>query len=419
MLIAPVNFNHGLAMASGKKRILIFLTRIPYPPIDGTRSKILNNVVKGLAGDFDLEFLIVTDEVPLESHIRFLEENYGRVIVFSFKRWRFAFRAPRYLLSTTPIQVGYCFHWEAEAWFNANLAKYDAVYVHQIRLGRYLEKIRETERGRLLIDFNDAISLTYSKGKKFASAFWRVVYGLEEKRVRRYEVSLLENFKNFSVVSEGDRRYLKDNANGSSNGIRFECIPHGIDSQILNYAPRFGKSIAFMGNLGYPPNQDAVDYFCSRIWPRLKASVPDLRFVVIGKGADGLERRYPDVSFAGFVKDPYKLIAECSAFVAPVRFGAGVQTKLLEAMAVGVPVVTTPIGAQGIVGARDGENLFAVEEDPDEWVRVLSGLVNDRSVAMKVGEEGKRLVASRHSDVVAQKEFNRVFLEITANQKSH
>lgn len=403
-------------MNKAKKRVLIFLTRIPYPPVDGTRSKILNNVVKGLAGDFDLEFLIVTDEVPTEPQIRFLEQNFGRVFVFMFKRWRFAFRALRYLFSSFPLQVGYFFNKRADAWFRANVAKYDAVYVHEIRLGRYLERLRETERGRLLIDFNDAISLTYSNGKKFASAFWRVIYGLEEKRVRRYEVSLLEHFKHFSVVSEDDRRYLKGNANGSSNGIRFECIPHGIDSQILNHVPHFGRNVTFMGNLGYPPNQDAVDYFCSRIWPRLKASVPDVRFIVIGKGQKSLEKKYPGVCFTGFQEDPHKLIAESSVFVAPVRFGAGVQTKLLEAMAVGVPVVTTPVGAQGIVGARDGENIFVVDEEKvDEWVRLLSSLLSDTSVARKVGDRGKCLIAARHSDVAAQTEFNRVFLEITAS----
>jgi glycosyltransferase involved in cell wall biosynthesis len=174
-----------------------------------------------------------------------------------------------------------------------------------------------------------------------------------------------------------------------------------------------------MGNLRYPPNQDAVEYFCEYIWPPLKAKVPDVGFVVIGSGKEALEKRYPDISFTGFHGNPYKLIAECSVFVAPTRFGAGVQTKLLEAMAVGVPVVTTPLGVRGILGAQDGKNIFVIDEKkPDEWVRVLSGLLSDTSVAMRVGDEAKRLIESRHSDIVAQEQFNRVFSEITASNRN-
>lgn len=403
-------------MDSEKKRILIFLTRIPYPPIDGTRSKILNNVIKGLTKHFGLDFLIVSDESVTDSQVKFLEDNFGRVYVFSFKRWRFSFRALRYLLSSFPLQVGYFFNKKADAWFKTNIQRYDGVYVHELRLGRYLEGLGGKDRSRLVIDFNDAISLTYERGKAFSSSFWRLIYGLEEKRVRRYEMLLLGRFKNFSVVSEEDRRYLRGNANGSSNHIRFECIPHGVDSEILKYSPSFGKRIVFMGNLGYPPNRDAVDYFCGRIWPLLKSKVPDVRFIVIGKGKSTLEKKYPDISFLGFQENPHELIAQCSIFVASVRFGAGVQTKLLEAMAVGVPVVTTPLGAQGILGAKDGENIFVIEVgELDEWVRVLSALLRDVSFAMKVGGQAKRLIESRHTDVVAQKEFERVFSEITAS----
>src|SRR6266480_2088257 len=151
-------------MDAETKRILVFLTRIPYPPVDGTRSKVLNNVVKGLATHFALDFLIVTDEAVKDSQVEFLEENYGHVLVFPFRSWHFAFRAPRYVFSSFPMQVGYYFNRRADAWFKANLHRYDAVYVHELRLGRYLEGLHREERERLLIDFNDAISLNYVRG---------------------------------------------------------------------------------------------------------------------------------------------------------------------------------------------------------------------------------------------------------------
>jgi glycosyltransferase involved in cell wall biosynthesis len=409
-------------MGTEKERILLFLTRIPYPPIDGTRSKILNNVVKGLATQFELDFLIVTSEIPKQDQIRFMEENFGRVFIFSFKRWRFILRALGYLFSSLPIQVGYYFHKEANTWFKSNLHMYNAVYVHGLRLGRYLEGLQEKERARLLIDFNDAISLNYKEAKKFAPLLWRLIYTLEEKRVREYEVWLLRNYKNFSIVSENDRRYLSASIAHFQEqlDIRFEYIPHGVDSQLLNYSGNFGRKIVFMGNLAYPPNRDAVNYFCRHIWPLLKSVVPDVRFIVIGNGKRFLEKRYPDILFTGFLENPYKLIAECSIFVAPLRFGAGVPTKLLEAMAIGVPVVTTPLGAQGILGARDGVNIFVLEKgEPGTWVTLLKELLGNSSLAMKVGRQAKRLVESQYSDIIAQEQFRKFFAEIATPRSAH
>jgi len=405
-----------------KERILLFLTRIPYPPIDGTRSKILNNVVKGLAPQFELDFLIVTDELPKQDHICFMEEHFGRVFIFSFKRWRFIVKAISSLFSSLPMQAEYYFNKRVNTWFRLNLHRYNAVYVHGLRLGRYLEGLQEKDCARLLIDFNDAISLNYQEAKKFASPIWRLIYTLEEKRVREYEARLLRNYKNFSVVSENDRRYLRASLVHvpEQESIRFEYIPHGVDSKLLNYSANFGRKIVFMGNLAYPPNRDAVNYCCAQIWPLLKSIVPDVRFIVIGNGKRFLEKRYPDIFFTGFLENPYELIAECSIFVAPLRFGAGVPTKLLEAMAIGLPVVTTPLGAQGIVGARDGVNIFIIDKGPPStWVTLLIELLANSSLAMKVGRQAKRLVELQYSDIIAQEQFRKLFAEIASPRSTH
>ena len=409
-------------MGIEKERILLFLTRIPYPPIDGTRAKILNNVVEGLTSKFDLDFLIVTDEAPQKDQIHFMEENFGRVFVFPFKRWSFILRAFAYLFSHLPIQVGYFFIPEAETWFKSNLHKYSAVYVHSLRLGKYLQGLQEKDRVRLLIDFNDAISLNYKEARKFATPLWRFLYMLEQKRVFAYEQFLLRNFPNFSIVSDSDRQYLRTGLSSlpQDTNIRFEYIPHGVDSRLFTYSSSFGRNIVFMGNLAYPPNRDAVKYFCECIWPLLKAAVPDVRFTVIGNGNDGLQKKYPDVLFTGYLQNPYELIAESSVFVAPLRFGAGVPTKLLEAMAIGVPVMTTPLGAQGIAGAADGVNMFIIEpQQSDNWVDLLKELLDNPSLARRVGRQARQLVESKYSDSIAQEQFKRLFTEITKLGNEH
>ncbi len=400
-----------------KNKILIFLTRVPYPPVDGTRFKVFNNVIQGLSLDFDLEFLIVTDDRVKGSQIEYLEANFGKVHLFLHAKWRFYWNAFKSIFSALPIQSGYYYFREVRDWFLGNEKKYDALYIHTIRLGRYAEELNSAGRGKVLLDFNDAISLNYKEGKKFASPFWRAVYSVEEERVENYETKLLTEFRYFNVASRRDKEYLLENH--SHAGLRrdfvFENIRHGIDSRILQYE-WVGKnnSLVFMGNLKYPPNADAVSYFLKDLWLEMKREIPSLKLTIIGEKDSLGFGDHEDVLFTGFVNDPYEIISESGVFIAPLRFGAGTPTKILEAMALGIPVVTTPLGAGGIDGLKDGKDLFVEGiDDREGWIKTVRSLLGNHNLARRVGDEGRKFVMENYLDKRSREEFRKLFHRIT------
>lgn len=403
-------------MGNNKKKVLIFLTRLPYPPVDGTRLKILSNLIRGLGQEFDLEFCIVTDDKVDEYQIDYLEDNFGSVHLFKYAKWRFYVKAIASVFSTMPIQAGYYYFEEARKWFLANAKNYDAIYIHTLRLARYAEKLKPAEIEKIVIDFNDAISLNYKEGKKFASPLWRIVYSIEESRIRKYETKLLSEFKYFNVTSARDKQYLLNNYNksGLKNDFVFENIRHGIGSKVLQYHwERKDNSLIFMGNLKYPPNTDAVRFFLKNMWPAINEKA-DFKFVVIGdKGALDFGEN-ENVVFTGFVDDPYSMIAKSSVFVAPLRFGAGTPTKILEAMAIGIPVITTPLGILGIDGAENGVNVLSAKvDDVKEWIRCINLLIADSRFAHQLGSSGRDLVAANYTDKTSQQKFIELFRRVT------
>ncbi len=403
-------------MEKNKKKVLIFLTRVPYPPVDGTRFKIFNNVILGLKPAFDLEFCVVTDDCVKAEQVKYLEDNFGPVHLFTFPKWRFYGNALKMFFSRLPLQAGYYYFRDVQQWFLNHLGDYDAVYAHTLRVGRYLERLSESDRRKILVDFNDAISLNYREGKRFASPLWRMIYSVEEARIRRYEARLLTEFHYFNIASRRDREYLLENVarGGRRKDIIFENIPHGVDSKLLNYTWQGqGNSLVFMGNLKYPPNADAVRFFLARLWPALKAGIPSLRVTIIGNG-DGLNFGAPkDATFTGFVDDPYKIIAASRIFIAPLRFGAGTPTKILEAMAVGIPVITTPLGASGVEGAENGRNLLVVGvNDVEGWIRAIKSILEDNRLAERIGVAGRQFVTDNYLDKSSQRAFVRLFGEI-------
>lgn len=401
-------------MKEDGKKILMFLTRMPYPPVDGTRFKILKNVLEGLKPDFDLEFCIITDDAVEESQIKFLEKNFGSVRLFTPPRWRFYWNAFKTFFLRFPIQSGYYYFPAVGAWFLRNEKEYNAVYLHTLRLGRYAEALDEPRKRKVLFDFNDAISLNYHEGKKFASSLWRVIYSLEEKRIKRYETKLLGEFHYFNVASQRDKEYLLGNYSAAGlpeRDIVFKNIKHGIDSKILHYVWKGGSdSLVFMGNLRYPPNTDAVVHFLKNLWPEIKRRIPSLKLTIIGR-KDNLDLGDgDDVTFMGFVDDPYRLIAESGVFIAPLRFGAGTPTKILEAMALGIPVVTTPLGVRGIEGAENSKNLLVGEvDDAEGWAKMVESLLNGGDLARRIGGAGREFVAKHYVDKQSQAEFRKLF----------
>lgn len=401
-----------------QKKILIALFRLPYPATDGTRFKILHNLIEGLSEDYDLEFFVVNISRYHPENIAYLEKNYGKVHFFDHSKIEFLINDIPALWTGLPHQ-SQAFHFtDAQHWLDDHIHEYDAVYIHEIRMTEYFIHYDDDMKQKFLVDFNDAISMNYRQGTKTMNIFKKLFYAWEGFLVARYESLVLKNFKHFSIVSERDKNYLLDNLvkSNSKNIDRvddFSVIHHGapIGEQI---AVTDAEKIFFMGSLDYEPNQDALTYFLENIWSKILEKSPTCELLVIGGGSVPTRfRSYQNVVFLGFVPDVFQVIARCRALVAPIRFAGGTPSKILEAMGYGIPVITTPTAAAGIPELIHETNAIIISEsDTQAWADAIHRLFTDNLFKQKLATNGRQLILESYSQPAAQEAFRKRFAGI-------
>jgi glycosyltransferase involved in cell wall biosynthesis len=203
-------------------------------------------------------------------------------------------------------------------------------------------------------------------------------------------------------------------------GLRIEGIPNGVDADF--YRPGNGapepKSIVFEGNMMFGPNVDAARYLCESIVPRIVSRHPDLRVYIVGRDPAPRVRALAsnNVVVTGTVPDVRDYLWRSSVFVCPMRLGAGIKNKVLQAWAVGMPVVATS-EALGGLDARDGENVF-VRDSPSLFADTVAELLNDPTRGRVVAAGGRKTAVEHYSWWAQAHRFELLFedlIERTAN----
>jgi glycosyltransferase involved in cell wall biosynthesis len=195
-------------------------------------------------------------------------------------------------------------------------------------------------------------------------------------------------------VTDQDRALL-----AAVGGRNLVTVPLGIDLPVTADPP--GESpplhILFLGSFQHPPNRSAAALLCDRIWPAVAAQLPGWQLVLAGAGSrEFLAQRQPvapNITALGFVPDLPALLRSCRLLAAPLSEGGGIKIKILEAMAHGLPVVTTPIGAEGIVDRH--QELVWWADDAGAFARQLVAAANDPQAAADRAARARRHVAAR------------------------
>jgi glycosyltransferase involved in cell wall biosynthesis len=216
-------------------------------------------------------------------------------------------------------------------------------------------------------------------------------------KLARHEGWLVENFTATTVVSDEDRHELARLVPQAERRGAIHVVPNGVDLQLTTYeAPAFDpKSIISTGALTYNANLDGAIYFCEQILPKIRAEVPDTNFMVTG-GYDGVD--IPQVvstgaTLTGFLEDIRPKLAGSAALVVPLRIGGGTRLKILEAMALGAPVVSTSLGAAGLGVTHEETALVA--DDPEEFAECVLRLMRDSELRAKISRNGREYVVSK------------------------
>ena len=376
-------------------KILVLSLYYPYPLDQGSNIRVFN-LLKQLSGHHDVDLITYAhgDEAS-PSGLEQLRRYCGAVTVVPVTaraHGRVARAAA--LLSPRPRSVVLGHDPAMEGIITAALrrARYDVVLVEWLWLASYVATPRAVP---CVLDDHNAEAAMFERRMRLAdeglvarSRHWLTLF-----KLRRYERDALRRFDEVTAVSDIDRARLIA-LGGSAH--RITTVPNGVDVGAISFqgrsdTPSPGR-LVYPGSLTYTPNLDACAFFAERILPLVRAQRPATTLAITGKKPAVLPPalRADGVELLGYVDDVRSVVGDSAAMVVPLRQGGGTRLKILEAMALGTPVVSTTVGAEGI-NVTNGEDIL-LADDPSDFARRVVALLDDPALGARLARAARGLV---------------------------
>lgn len=375
-------------------KILFLTSRLPYPPFRGDKLKIFN-LIRGLSGSHQIMLLSFVQSREERRWIPELERYCRRVEVVEHPLIRSLLSCARAIPSNGPFQVAYFRSAKMGEQLKAALEDFhpDVIHTHLIRLAPYTRSLQKVPR---VLDLTDAVSVYLRRFARATRNPVKKLFLLEEwRRMRAFEPVLTE-FACSLVCSTPDRDALAERAPEA----RIEILENGVDLAAFMPDPSRDadpKTMICTGNMSYFPNADGIQFFVRDILPRIRAAVPDVRFLIVGQNPSRAIRSLhgDGITVTGAVPDLREYYLRSSVAVSPIRFGSGTLNKVLEPMALGLPVVATTVGVEGL-SLIEGEHLL-IGRTPEEFSAHVVHLLRNPSYARTMGEKARELIRNRYA----------------------
>ncbi|MEK6644630.1 MAG: TIGR03087 family PEP-CTERM/XrtA system glycosyltransferase [Planctomycetota bacterium] len=392
---------------NSKRNILYLAHRLPYPPNKGDRIRTYHQI-KYLAERHRVWCACFSDELEDARHITKLREMCENVAVVPWNRGRAMIRSAMGLLRGMGLTLAAYhdarMHRIVSEW--SNRVSFDATIAFSACMGPYALEARTARRLLDLCDVDSQKWVEYAEMRR-GPASW--LCQREARHLRAFEEASLGRFDAVTVITNRERNQL--DLAGSSQ--RLHVVGNGVTppTYAARAASTLGSRIGFVGAMDYPPNVEAVKWFVSNVWHRIREKLPLAQFVIIGRNPTNVVRRLvrtPGVEISGTVADVSALIRECRVIVAPLRIARGLQNKVLEAMALGRPVVATTSTAYSL-DAEAGRDIVVADQSVDFAAKTLQ-LLTDDALCDEVAEAGRTCVEQHHSWRRILREYERILL---------
>jgi sugar transferase (PEP-CTERM/EpsH1 system associated) len=372
-------------------KILFLCHRLPFPPSRGGRIRPFN-MLKHLSRDHEVALATLRRVDDAAQAVEALQAVTARRIIVPVGERASWTRTAACLPTAIPSSFAYFHSSRLAAAIRAEQTRpCDLVLVHSAAMGRYVG----ATRAATMLDFGDMDSQKWFAYAGRTPLPVSLGYRLEGAKVRRAEVRLARRFDLATCTTRAELETLRGYGAARQTG----WFPNGVDAEYFRPVtePYDPDAICFLGRMDYYPNQDAVRWFCEDVFPQLRAQRPRLTLSIIGANPPRAVLRLgerPGIRVTGTVPDvrPHARRAACS--IAPLHIARGTQNKILESLAMGVPVVASPLAAAG-TDTVPGEHLLTARE-PREFIAAILRLSGDPHERRRLAHAGRQRVLSHH-----------------------
>ena len=364
-------------------KIFVLLPRIPYPLEKGDKLRAYHQI-KQLSKRNEIVLCALNDNAKVNEQEAFqaLQPYCASINFIKISKVRILFGLLSAFLKGLPMQCGYFYNRKAARKVNELISKHqpDMLFGQLLRVAEYI-RYKDIPKA---IDYQDVFSYGMKRRADIASFVTRPVYNMEYKRLSRYEAAIFDDFDVKTIISEPDRQLFPHERRNE-----ILIIPNGVDHDFFKPQQQDKRyDIVFTGNMSYAPNVNAVDYLANEILPIVWKSLPKAKMYIAGANPDPKVKKAANdrIIVSGWLDDIRDAYAQSKVFIAPMRIGTGLQNKLLEAMSMGLPAITTPL-ANGSLGAKANEEIL-IGDNAETLAQHIITLLTDSNKAAQIAQAG-------------------------------
>jgi polysaccharide biosynthesis protein PslH len=371
-------------------KIFVLLSRVPFPIEKGDKLRAFHQI-RCLARENEIVLCALSDSPVHPEAVKVLSSFCSEVHIIPIRKIGRLWNVFKAFVNGKPLQVGYFYRQSALKKINALIehCRPDHIYCQLIRVSEYVKdnKIPKT------LDYQDVFSMG-AKRQAETSSFWmKQLYMLEYRRLLRYEHDIFGKFDHKTIISQPDRDLLLNPSRGE-----VVIIPNGVDHEYFSPVKMLKThDIVFTGNMGYPPNIDAAKFIAEEIFPLVLKQFPSATLLLAGANPHPKVQalQASNITVTGWLPDIRDSYSSSRIFIAPMRIGTGLQNKLLEAMAMELPCISSVLANQAL-GAKENEEIL-IGNSAEEYANHIVRLIHNKSYAQTIAQNGHAFVKNHFS----------------------
>jgi sugar transferase (PEP-CTERM/EpsH1 system associated) len=373
-------------------KVLVLLSRIPWPLEKGDKLRAYHHL-KIIAKDHEVVLACLTDSTPHKDAIEHLSEFCQEIHFIKLSKLGIFWNLATSIFNDKPFQVNYFYQKSAQKKLDEIIEKHMPrhLFVQLVRTAEYVKKYHVITS---TFDYMDAFSMGAERRIAKAIPGIKTLLIMEANRLKKYENYVFNHFTHKTIISKTDRDLIE---HPDKNEITI--IPNGVDFDTFKKEPNSEKlyDLVFTGNMSYPPNIKAAQYLAFEIMPLLLITHPKIKLAIAGASPHASVKRLAtkNIIVTGWMNNITDAYNQSRIFIAPMQIGTGMQNKILEAMAMELPCISSKLAAEAI-GSEHEKNIL-IGNNKEEYLTHISTLLNNQNKSETLAKNAFKFVNQHYN----------------------